>query len=390
LPLGILVKGSTEVYRDFADRIFSLGFFTNGLNIGIYELFGPPAPYSLSAGARTIFMIPKISEMGAHRKLKYVFNVRGNPPKELFDQWHLFKELARNFKNLWECEIYFLTSRWVEEMPNKLGWLRFKNYLLEKAWKQTEYARNRTVFEVSWKDFCEVVADKGLPVNPYLIETLRNLIFIAQGALPAFTPARDNSVAGPTPDLQRAYIEGYGLKLYVPTLMIPWHFSLNEDIAVYYSLQSPTALEVFPKSRNPPLDQFPDLKALYKADIAIRATEHEDITLFSLLPSSGEKGLEVKDLNGNWHPAPSMENAQDALVINIGDMLSLCTGGYYLATTHRVLAPSEENTNTSRYSLAFFLNPRDDVQLDDKHTALSCLKSHLQKKLDYYSETALL
>ena len=71
----------------------------------------------------------------------------------------------------------------------------------------------------------------------------------------------------------------------------------------------------------------------------------------------------------------------DKLVINIGDMLSLCTKGFYKATTHRVINPEGDSSYHSRYSNAFFLNPRDEVRLDDEHTALDFLKDHIRKKL---------
>jgi isopenicillin N synthase-like dioxygenase len=110
----------------------------------------------------------------------------------------------------------------------------------------------------------------------------------------------------------------------------------------------------------------------------IRAAEHEDLTLLSLLPAALGSGLELKDLNGQWHPA-QMDN--NALVVNIGDMLQVCTKGYFKATTHRVTNPVGEVSKQSRYAMAFFLNPWDEIILDEQHTASGYLDSHIKKKL---------
>lgn len=112
---------------------------------------------------------------------------------------------------------------------------------------------------------------------------------------------------------------------------------------------------------------------------AIRAKEHEDLTLISIIMPLLGNGLEIRDLLSNYHKIP---DGPDKLVINIGDMLSLCTQGFYKATTHRVINPTEESMYYSRYSNAFFLNPKDDVQLTKEHTALDCLERYIKEKLE--------
>lgn len=41
-------------------------------------------------------------------------------------------------------------------------------------------------------------------------------------------------------------------------------------------------------------------------------------------------------------------------VVNLGEMLQLATGGYYVATVHRVVNADKEQ---SRYSIPYFFNP---------------------------------
>lgn len=132
----------------------------------------------------------------------------------------------------------------------------------------------------------------------------------------------------------------------------------------------------------PPIEKDDEFNLAERAkEGAMRAIEHEDLTLISVVMPLIGSGLQLRDLVGNWHSVPS---GTDNLVINIGDMLAMCSRGFYKATTHRVVNPESEEAHQSRYANAFFMNPRDDVQLDDKHTALSCLTEHINKKLENY------
>lgn len=71
-------------------------------------------------------------------------------------------------------------------------------------------------------------------------------------------------------------------------------------------------------------------------------TDYECFTL--LLPTA--PGLEVMNGAGEWIDVPYRE---DALVINIGDMLEIWTNGEFIATSHRVRKVKEE-----RYSFPLF------------------------------------
>ena len=57
------------------------------------------------------------------------------------------------------------------------------------------------------------------------------------------------------------------------------------------------------------------------------------------------------------------------IIVNVGDMLQECTGGYYRSTTHRVLNPEGKAAKVSRYSMPLFLQPRLEVCLSERYTA---------------------
>ncbi len=96
---------------------------------------------------------------------------------------------------------------------------------------------------------------------------------------------------------------------------------------------------------------------------AIRAAEHEDINLITILPASDEPGLETKDMNGNWHAVPCDPGM---IVVNAGDPLQMCSNFYYKSTTHRVCNPGTQRKHLPRYSFPLFLHAKGDVVLDTK------------------------
>ena len=62
---------------------------------------------------------------------------------------------------------------------------------------------------------------------------------------------------------------------------------------------------------------------------------HTDSGYLSLLLRTTAGGLQVKNGAGEWIDAPPKP---DTVVVNLGEMVQLCTGGYYLATPHRVVS----------------------------------------------------
>ncbi|KAL0567667.1 hypothetical protein V5O48_014331 [Marasmius crinis-equi] len=77
-----------------------------------------------------------------------------------------------------------------------------------------------------------------------------------------------------------------------------------------------------------------------------------------LLQITDHKTLQVKNLSGDWIPAPPKE---DTFVINLGKTLEKATRRVLPATPHRVLAP----VGPARYSLGFFSSVGFNVRLSD-------------------------
>jgi isopenicillin N synthase-like dioxygenase len=103
---------------------------------------------------------------------------------------------------------------------------------------------------------------------------------------------------------------------------------------------------------------------------AIRAEQHEDINLITLLVGASADGLQILTKQNDWVPVTSLP---EQIVVNVGDMLQRLTNNKLKSTTHRVVNPPKEMWGTSRFSIPFFLHPKSDM-------SLACLDSCIDEK----------
>ncbi|HRJ31738.1 MAG TPA: 2-oxoglutarate and iron-dependent oxygenase domain-containing protein [Cyclobacteriaceae bacterium] len=93
---------------------------------------------------------------------------------------------------------------------------------------------------------------------------------------------------------------------------------------------------------------------------AVRAAEHGDINLITLLMGASADGLQVLRRDGKWIPITALP---EQLVVNVGDMLERHTNKKLKSTIHRVVNPPRERMNTPRFSIPFFMHPRSEMSL---------------------------
>ncbi|WP_207433877.1 isopenicillin N synthase family dioxygenase [Sabulibacter ruber] len=103
---------------------------------------------------------------------------------------------------------------------------------------------------------------------------------------------------------------------------------------------------------------------------AVRAAEHGDINLITLLMGASADGLQVLRRDGKWIPITALP---EQIVVNVGDMLSRHTNNRLKSTIHRVVNPPRELMHTSRYSIPFFMHPRSEMDL-------TCLESCIDEQ----------
>ncbi|RPG48017.1 MAG: hypothetical protein CBC94_001495 [Gammaproteobacteria bacterium TMED134] len=77
---------------------------------------------------------------------------------------------------------------------------------------------------------------------------------------------------------------------------------------------------------------------------------HTDSGAITILTTNGTPGLEVY-VRDQWRPVPPLD---DALIVNIGDVVQVWSNDRYRAPLHRVRA----NDSEERMSIPFFFNPK--------------------------------
>lgn len=163
----------------------------------------------------------------------------------------------------------------------------------------------------------------------------------------------DNVYTAETPDfydkgkqLYKAFEESGGHLLRA----IAIHLDLPED---YFEQKIKDGNSILRSIHYPPITEEPRS--------AIRAEQHEDINLITLLVGASAGGLQLLNAEDQWLDIVPEDNE---IVINVGDMLQRLTNNYLKSTTHRVVNPPKEQWHVPRLSIPFFLHPKSEMPLD--------------------------
>ncbi|MDR7925789.1 2OG-Fe(II) oxygenase family protein [Acidithiobacillus thiooxidans] len=123
-------------------------------------------------------------------------------------------------------------------------------------------------------------------------------------------------------------------------------------------------VDTFTKRFNPPLTRgsllrYPPnvLEHKNKQSDFFGVAPHTDYGCITIVYQHEIGGLQI-NLDGQWIDIPSHP---EALIINIGDLMSRWVNDYLVSTVHRVINPSYEY---DRYSFAVFIDPSPDETID--------------------------
>ena len=125
---------------------------------------------------------------------------------------------------------------------------------------------------------------------------------------------------------------------------IALHLGLEE---AYFEQFVPGGNSILRLIHYPPITSEPDS--------SVRAGQHEDINLITLLVGASADGLEVMDKEGAWTAVKALP---EHLVVNVGDMLQRLTNHELKSTTHRVVNPPQRIVGTAALQHAVLLPPR--------------------------------
>jgi len=291
IPLGLILENSIEAFMRAGDRIIPSSLAKAGQLISLWrvldeaESFHAGRFWNITSGARSVCMVPKITDAGGYKSLKSRYGVKFSIPQKLSEHWVLFTEVIHqiNYANKkWESGLLFFPKIWFDNKKDK-QWARFYYFLFNTLWQKSAFRRNQFIFDFA---FSLAQQNRNLRPNPYLADTVRHLVAVGCGAVPAFAPAIDESAA-PIRWLQEVFLEGYGLKKYAPIIMHSHHFNLQDDRTVYYSVQMPTTAIFSPKSRklSSAMEELQEVKHIMEvllSEILRGNLEVENTPLFGL------------------------------------------------------------------------------------------------------------
>lgn len=257
-----------------------------------------------------------VAELGnAFHQYGFVGVINHGIPKELverfYDESKSFFSLPRNVKSKYE-------------VPGLAGQRGYTSFGKEHA-KQSDVGDLKEFYQIGQ----EVLdGDQIKSEYPDNVEVSEKPDFLASGI--ALYKAFENSGS----HLLRAIAE---------------HLDLGSD---YFDPKIRNGNSILRSIHYPPIVKEPDS--------AIRAEQHEDINLITLLVGASAGGLQILNLDNEWL---DVVPEGDEIVVNVGDMLQRLTNNYLISTTHRVVNPPKEQWHVPRLSIPFFLHPRSEMDL---------------------------
>lgn len=252
-PVSIVLKNSFEIYLPLEDRTLPLsGLIQPGTTFGASRMLNPDHTeqpvfiWDMTAGARSAFMLPKITEELKHKKLQKNFGIDTPVPRNLMQHWDVFKNLANSESNEWSAEILYFSKEWFEHLDDA-EWAEFYRYFQQSGWAGTEHWRNQPMWNLI---FSLILKEYEARPNAYIMDTAQYLLNMGVGAFTGIGPA-ENNISGPWDYIQSIYQDIYEIRNYPPIIIHPQAFDLNNQNAspVYYSLQFPIATQFKPSSR---------------------------------------------------------------------------------------------------------------------------------------------
>lgn len=249
IPVGLILSKSIEIYYETQERIIADKIWQKGRIFGLWELHD--APYqedsaqlsNISAGARSIFMLPKITDQVSHRKLQKNLGITSPAPASERDHRDLFAEIVAKSEDgqKWKCRILYLSAAWFKNQ-NNLAFQSLKGYFLQEAWHQSYNCRRQFELNVSWENSLKWMSERNIYLSPRVSSHVKQLYLIAENIFPGMVFAKQKEDwAAPVNLITHIYQDIYQLKHYDPLITHANH--IEHSNPVYYSLRYPNYFE---------------------------------------------------------------------------------------------------------------------------------------------------
>ena len=271
IPLGFLSNKSGEVYIENGNRSFPLALLGAGKLFGLFEITDilvgimPEPNWSVSSGSRFMFMLPNISEECGYKRFNKELGISVSAPKSFVEHGKIFIKLCNHpdYMKNWQNEVIFFTNKWFKNSLSDPIWSVFYNYLFKSNALQRSRSYKDSTFEIIWSYSQKAILNEMKELPHRLLNSIKYLIAIATGIMPAFCNADSSEESAPSRLIQKLYTEIYQLNDYIPTLMYPYHQIKGNILRPsYFSISSPTMFnDVTDKTH----DGLSDLSIIQKA-----------------------------------------------------------------------------------------------------------------------------
>lgn len=245
-PFLVLNK-SCEIFSEYGDRLMSQALIGAGEFFCIDSFFNQNiTPHTklckITAGARNVFMLPKVADQVRHRKMQDAFNFELKKSENPQDHWRVFKYLANSskIKDKWECRVLFFDPKIWGQYRNDPAWQGFYNILLQQLQDESEFQRQQGVLEM----LIGITQKQRQHLRFFLpeVEQMKQLFMLGMKGTPGFKVAESDETL-PLQLIQSAYLEHYGMKEYPPLILTSAYFDWRKDTEtpIYYSFNHPNS-----------------------------------------------------------------------------------------------------------------------------------------------------
>lgn len=253
-PVSLVLKNTIEIYLELPNfTVIPLVLVPEGSLISTWLVlepsynYQPPFIWNISAGARSIFSLSKLSVVKKFNKVKTAFDLNIKMPSNFVEHYNLFWALANspNFNSDWTTKILYFGKNWFQHLHDP-KWKDFILYFYRNSWKGTAYWKNEFIWNLV---FSLIQQRRNLKPDPFLADLVKHLVLMSLGQFPGFASTLDNSCA-PIDKIKEVLTDVYQLDKYPPIIMSPAYFSLHHDCRpIYYFLTHQTVFDFAPKAR---------------------------------------------------------------------------------------------------------------------------------------------
>jgi hypothetical protein len=237
------------------------------------------------AGARSLFLAPKITDIQCFQRLAKTFHLKADLPRNLKAQGPLLVELALAAGANWEAEIVIVAIP--QELFKSACGHDLYTYLSRSRSEYLDYLAGQAAFEAR---ILKGVLDPYAKINLYGLNLLKQLHAITSKHCPGFVFAA-NEVLAPIKTLQRAFVEGYGIS-YTPHIIHPGYLSAVHPTC-YYSLSTSSLLANLPEIQVSNLVKLKGVRKLlgHGLNAEVGARPQYDYLFFHPAATRGVKGF---------------------------------------------------------------------------------------------------